>query len=42
MRCGGVGPSIGQGPKPRTGLRHGVEDVEQIAGAAGQPVEARD
>jgi len=29
---GGVGPSICQGPKPRTSLRHCVQDIQKVTG----------
>jgi hypothetical protein len=39
--CGrGVGPGIAQRLEAGTGLGDGVEDVEEITGGAGQPIEA--
>ena len=42
MCRGRVGPSIRQGSEASPGLRHGVEDVEQITGRSRKPVEASD
>src|SRR5260370_32967021 len=42
MRCGRVSPRVRKRLKRGAGLGDGVEDVEQVAGAAGQAIEASD
>jgi len=42
MRSCGVGPAIGQRLERGAGLADGMEDVEEIAGAARQAIEASD
>jgi len=42
VRCRGVGPSISQGFEPGASLGDPINDVEQIAGQARQPIELRD
>src|SRR5205814_3380983 len=42
VRCGRVGPGISQRLEACAFLRDGIERVQQIAGAASQPVEPRD
>ena len=42
VRCCRVGPSIREGPEPRTGLGGRVQDVEEVPRRAGQPIQPRD
>src|SRR5579871_6763994 len=42
MGIGGVGPCVLEGPKACTAFLGGVYDVEQVAGAAREPIEPRD
>src|SRR5664279_2379266 len=39
---GGVGPGFGDGLKPGTGLADCFDDLKQVAGGTGQPVELPD
>ena len=41
VRCRGVGPAIGQRFETGSSLGDGVEDVEQVAGRAGQTIQPR-
>jgi hypothetical protein len=39
-RCG-LSPAIRQRLKRRPSLGYGIEDIEEVAGATGQPIQAR-